>query len=87
MGDVDVRSVTVDEGEIEVQVAPGDLEKAKEVLKADLGIEDYDRAETTMYPNEWVEIDEESKVKMQKILDQLDEAEDVQAVYHNVDNI
>ena len=87
LGDVDVRSVEVMDGEIEVHVAPNDMEKAKEVLKADLGVEDYDRAETTMYPNEWIEIDDEAKAKMQKILDQLDEAEDVQAVYHNVDNI
>lgn len=87
LGDVDVRSVEVDDGEIEVKVAPNDLAKAQEVLKGDLGVEDYDRAETTMYPNEWIEIDDEAKEKLQKILDQLDEAEDVQAVYHNVDNI
>ncbi len=87
LGDVDVRSVTIDEsGEIEVHVAPSDLEKAKELLK-DLGVADYDRAETTMYPNEWIEVDEEAKAKLKAMLDELDEAEDVQAVYTNVDNI
>ena len=87
LGDVDVKSVEDVDGEIEVHVAPSDLEKAKEVLKADLGIEDYDRAELTMYPNEWIEVDDEAKAKLTTILDELDEAEDVQAVYHNVDNI
>ncbi|MCR5078364.1 MAG: YebC/PmpR family DNA-binding transcriptional regulator [Bacilli bacterium] len=87
LGDVDVLSVELNDGELEVKVSPNDLAKAQEVLKADLGIEDYDRAETTMYPNDWIEINDEDKVKMQKILDQLDEAEDVQSVYHNVDNI
>ena len=87
LGDVDVRSVTVDDaGEIEARVATSDLEKAKELLK-DLGVTDYDRAETTMYPNEWIEVDDEAKAKLKAMLEELDEAEDVQAVYTNVDNI
>ena len=32
LGDVDVKSVTLQDGEVEVYVAPSDLEKAKEVL-------------------------------------------------------
>ena len=86
MGDVDVREVTEEEGDIQVIVAPGDLEKAKECLK-DLSVSDYDRAETTMYPNEWIEVEGEDLKRLQDIMAQLDECEDVQAVYSNVDNI
>ena len=86
MGDVDVREVTDENGDIQVLVAPGDLEKAKECLK-DLGVADYDRAETTMYPNEWIEAEGEDLKRLQDIMAQLDECEDVQAVYTNVDNI
>ena len=86
MGDVDVREVTEEEGDIQVLVAPGDLEKAKECLK-DLSVSDYDRAETTMYPNEWIEVEDEDLKRLQDIMAQLDECEDVQAVYSNVDNI
>lgn len=87
LGDVDVKSVTIDDnGEIEARVAPADLEKSKELLK-DLGVTDYDRAETTMYPNEWIEVNDEDKAKLQAMMDELDEAEDVQNVYTNVDNI
>ena len=86
MGDVDVREVTEEEGDIQVLVAPGDLEKAKECLK-DLSVSDYDRAETTMYPNEWIEVEGEDLKRLQDIMAQLDECEDVQAVYSNVDNI
>lgn len=87
LGDVDVKSVTIDDnGEIEARVAPADLEKSKELLK-DLGVTDYDRAETTMYPNEWIEVNDEDKAKLQAMMNELDEAEDVQSVYTNVDNI
>ena len=87
-GDVDVKFVSIDEGgELEVRVAPNDLEKAKTVIKNDFSIEEFDRAETTMYPNEWIEVDEEAKEKLVALLEELDESEDVQAVYTNVDNI
>jgi len=87
LGDVDVQSVEdIGEGNIEVHVATTDLEKAKTVL-ADLGITDFDRAELTLIPNEWIEVNDEDKAKLQAMLDELDESEDVQAVYHNVENI
>ena len=88
LADVDVKAVSVDEnGEVEVRVAPGDLEKAKEVLKTDFSVEEFDRAETTMYPNEWIDVDDEAKAKLNAMLAELDESEDVQAVYTNVGNI
>ncbi len=43
-------------------------------------------ADVTMIPQNWVELtDEEAIKKMQRILDLLDEDDDVQAVYHNWD--
>lgn len=87
LGDVDVSSVTIDDDEeIEAVVAPNDLEKAKDVLK-ELGVTDFDRAETTLLPNEWIEVGEEDKAKLNAMMNELDEAEDVQAVYTNVSNL
>ncbi|MBE5967730.1 MAG: YebC/PmpR family DNA-binding transcriptional regulator [Lachnospiraceae bacterium] len=44
------------------------------------------QAEVTMLPQTWVELSEEQDIKnMQKILDLLDEDDDVQEVYHNWD--
>lgn len=87
LGDVDVSSVTIDDdGEIEAVVAPNDLEKAKDVLK-ELGVTDFDRAEATLLPNEWIEVGEEDKAKLNAMMNELDEAEDVQAVYTNVSNL
>ncbi len=87
LGDVDVQSVEdIGEGNIEVHVTPGDLEKAKEALK-DLGITDFDRCEITLIPNDWVEASEEDLPKLKAMMEELDEAEDVQAVYTNVENL
>ena len=43
-------------------------------------------AEVTMIPQTWVELTDEDAIKsLQKILDLLEEDDDVQAVYHNWD--
>lgn len=87
LGDVDVQSVEdIGDGNIEVHVAPAALEAAKAVL-GELGITEFDRAEITMIPNDWIEVDGEDKAKIEAMLNELDESEDVQAVYHNVENI
>ncbi len=86
LGDVDVLSVDLDDGEIEVRVNPSDFEKAKKTLN-DMGITEFDNAQTTLVPNEYVTLSDEDLGKFRKMLDELDECEDVQAVYHNVENV
>ena len=85
LGEVDVQNVTCEDGEIEVQVTPSDLEKAKKVLN-DMGITEFDTAENTMLANEEVELQGDDLKHFQAMLAELDESEDVQAVYHNVAN-
>ncbi|MCH3909239.1 MAG: YebC/PmpR family DNA-binding transcriptional regulator [Bacilli bacterium] len=85
LGDVDVTSVTYEDGEIEAQVNPSDLEKAKDVIKG-LGYTDFDSAETTLIPNDYVTLDDDDLAKFKDILEELNENEDVQNVYHNVEN-
>lgn len=86
LGDVDVQAVDEHDGAIEVRVTPSDIDKAKDVLK-DLGITDFDRAEVMLYPNEWVDLNDEDLGKVKAMLAELDESEDVQNVYTNVGNI
>ena len=44
------------------------------------------QAEVTMIPQTWVELTDEEDIKrMNKLLDLLDDDDDVQAVYHNWD--
>ena len=84
LGDVDVQSVEQDEDLIVIYVTPSDFAKAKEVLEG-LGVTEYEEAEIQMVPNEYIDApDEESKAKFEELLDTLDELEDVQNVFHNV---
>ena len=85
LGDVDVLSVEQDEDLVVVYVSPSAFAQAKEVLSS-LGISEYEEAEISMIPNEYITIDdEEVKGKFEDLIDTLDELEDVQNVYHNVD--
>lgn len=86
LSDVDVRQVSVEDGEVEALVAPNDLEKAQNALK-EIGVTEFDRAETTMYPNEWVTVPEEDLAKLKAMMEELNESEDVQNVYTNIENL
>jgi YebC/PmpR family DNA-binding regulatory protein len=83
LGDVDVKEINLTDGEAEVVVAPNDLNKAKDALK-DLGVEDYEYCQSTLLANEKIDLEDEDKKKFTDLLADLDDLEDVQAVYHNV---
>ncbi len=82
-GDVDVKSVSLEEGKAEVICAPNDLDKAKGILK-EHNVNDYDMAEVTMLANDKISLEGEDLRKFKDLLDALDDCEDVQNVYHNV---
>ena len=84
LGDVDVKEITYADGYIEVIVDPSSFTKAKEELNG-IGINDFETAEVTFLPNEKIILEGEDKEKFQHLLDALDEVEDVQEVYHNVE--
>ncbi|MBE6133789.1 MAG: YebC/PmpR family DNA-binding transcriptional regulator [Erysipelotrichaceae bacterium] len=84
LGDVDVNSVTEEDGVIEVLVSPTDFGKARDVLSG-MGVKEFDVAEISYIPNEYIEIsDPEDRRKFDELCDMLDELQDVQNVYHNV---
>ena len=73
-----------DEEEFEIVTAPDDCGAVREALEA-AGLE-LAQAEVTMIPQTWVELTAENDIKqMNRILDLLDDDDDVQAVYHNWD--
>ena len=68
----------------EITTAPEDLSAVREALEK--GGVSMLSAEVTMIPQTWVELTDENDIKkMNRILDLLDEDDDVQAVYHNWD--
>ncbi len=82
-GDVDVKEISVEDGKAEVVIEPSDLEKATNILK-DLGVSEFDVNEVTWLANDKVTLEEDDLRKFKELLEQLDDCEDVQNVYHNV---
>lgn len=84
LNDVDVLEVSVEDGKAEVLVTDEAFENAKKVLNDD-GINDFDVAEVRFIPNEKITLEGDDLKKFNDLLDSLDDCEDVQAVYHNVE--
>ncbi|GAC1535712.1 MAG: YebC/PmpR family DNA-binding transcriptional regulator [Ramlibacter sp.] len=70
-----------DDGAIEVLTAQGDFEKVKHALEG-AGLKP-EVAEVTMRPENTIELDGDDAARMQKLLDMIEELDDVQAVFHN----
>ncbi len=75
--------VTEEDGLIEVLTAPGDYLKVKEAM-IEAGHEPVD-SELTMRAANNVELGVEDSEKVQRLIDTLEELDDVQEVYHNAD--
>jgi YebC/PmpR family DNA-binding regulatory protein len=75
--------ITDDEGGVEVLTAPADFEAVKNALEA-AGLKP-DIAEVTMRAENTVAVVGEDGAKMQKLLDMLEDLDDVQNVYHNAE--
>ena len=74
-----------DEDSYEIITAPADFDKVEKAIK-DAGIETVS-AEVTMIPQNYVTVTEDSaKAGITRILDMLDEDDDVQSVYNNWDD-
>ena len=73
--------VTDDEGAIEVLTAPADFEAVKNALEA-AGLT-ADMAEVTMRAENSIDLVADEAARMQKLLDILEDLDDVQNVFHN----
>lgn len=75
--------LTDDDGAIEVLTAPGDFEAVRDALQA-AGLAP-DMAEVTMRPENTVALEGDDAARMQKLLDMIEDLDDVQDVYHNAE--
>ena len=73
--------ITDDDGAIEVLTAYSDFEAVKDALEA-AGLQ-AEVATVTMRPENTIELDGDAAERMQKLLDVLEDLDDVQDVYHN----
>ena len=79
--DAGAEDVTQDETVWEVVAAPGDLQAVREALEAE-GVE-LQNAELTMRPTTQVELDEAGAGKVLRLIEALDDQDDVNAVHAN----
>ena len=84
--EVDVTDLEVEDGEMTVYVAPGDLHKDQEAIDALIPNCEYSVCAIKMLPQEYVKLTDEHDIELwNRLLTLLDEVDDVQEVYHNVE--
>ena len=84
-GEVDVQDISVEDGKMTVQTTFQDFGKAQDAIEKLLGEVEYDMCETTMLPNEYVELTEAEDIEQyRRLMDLLNEVDDVNKIYTNV---
>jgi YebC/PmpR family DNA-binding regulatory protein len=75
--------VSNDDGSVDVYTAPADFGVVKDALDA-IGVEAVN-AEVTMVPSTKADLDEDTAAKFLRLIDTLEDHDDVQEVYHNAE--
>ena len=81
--DAGAEDFSSDENCYEITTEPGDFSKVRDALE-EAGLE-FIEAEVQMVPTTYVKLSEEDGEKMQRLIDNLEDLDDVMNVYHNWD--
>lgn len=82
--DVEVRDIIEEEDQVIVYAEPDQFHSVQEALK-NAGVEEFTVAELTMLAQNDITLSDDAKEQFEKLIDVLEELEDVSQVYHNVD--
>ncbi|MFC3800642.1 YebC/PmpR family DNA-binding transcriptional regulator [Cohnella sp. GCM10012308] len=82
--DVDVRDVVEEDETVIVYADPEQFHAVQEAFKT-AGVSEFAVAELSMIPQNYVTLTEDAQAQFEKMLDAIEDLEDVQQVYHNVD--
>ncbi|MDR7078338.1 YebC/PmpR family DNA-binding regulatory protein [Neobacillus niacini] len=82
--DVDVRDILEEEEQVIVYAEPDQFHAVQEAFK-NAGITEFTVAELTMLAQNEITLLEDALAKFEKMIDVLEELDDVQRVYHNVE--
>ncbi|MFJ7640096.1 YebC/PmpR family DNA-binding transcriptional regulator [Peribacillus sp. NPDC046944] len=82
--DVDVRDIIDEEDSVIVYAEPDQFHAVQRAFK-DVGITDFTVAELTMLAQNDLTLPADAQEQFEKMIDALEDLEDVQQVYHNVD--
>src|SRR5690606_23084474 len=85
MNGVDVTDIENEDGKITVFFPPNEYFKAKQALTDTFGEIDFDVDEIQFLPKETTSLGEEDLIMFNKLLDLLNDNDDVQNVYHDVE--
>ncbi|MCK9858230.1 YebC/PmpR family DNA-binding transcriptional regulator [Paenibacillus sp. ATY16] len=82
--DVDVNDIVEEDETIMVYAAPDQFNAVQEAFK-NAGISEFAVAEVTMLAQNFVTLPQDAVASFEKLIDALEDLEDVQQVYHNVE--
>ncbi|PQP81469.1 YebC/PmpR family DNA-binding transcriptional regulator [Paenibacillus sp. PCH8] len=82
--DVDVRDILDEDEAVIVYAEPDQFHAVQEAFKA-AGVTEFTVAELTMLAQNHIELPEDAQAQFEKLIDALEDLEDVQQVYHNVE--
>lgn len=82
--DVDVRDIIEEEDAVIVYAEPDQFHAVQEAFKK-AGVSEFTVAELTMLAQNEITLPEDARVQFEKLIDALEDLDDVQQVYHNVD--
>jgi YebC/PmpR family DNA-binding regulatory protein len=82
--DVDIHDVEVEDGQVTVFVPDTEFYKAKTALQDSFEGIEFDVEEISWIPQDTKEIGEEDMPMFEKFMDMLNDCDDVQNIYHNV---
>jgi YebC/PmpR family DNA-binding regulatory protein len=82
--DVEVRDILEEDEQVIVYAEPDQFRAVQEAFK-NVGITEFTVAELTMLAQNDVSLPEDAQAQFEKLIDALEDLEDVQQVYHNVD--
>lgn len=82
--DVDARDIIEEEDSVIVYAEPDQFHAVQEALR-EAGVSEFTVAELTMLAQNDISLDADAQAQFEKMIDALEDLEDVQQVYHNVD--
>lgn len=87
MAEVDLQEIESEEGYVTCYVNPTDLYKAKDAIEEAKGETKFEVMEIKMLPQEYVTLEGDDAALFKRLLDLLDDVDDVQQVFHNVEGM
>lgn len=77
------QDVVTNDDSYEVYTLPNDFLKVKDALE-EIGVNEFITSEITFVPNNYIDLDDETSEKVQELIEALEDIDDVQNVYHNL---